>query len=285
MDLVLGIDVGGTNTRILAQEASTGREVDRRTIPTKGTNFTSSLSDTLSAARHITHGHTVVAVGAGVAGAVNGCGEITGSSNLPGWIGKNYKVALTREFHAPATVDNDCAAAALGEYTAFKRPLIYVIWGTGIGVAVVTDAEGHVKVRATELGHMTINLGSKLKCGCGGYGHWEALVSGANIPKRFKKFLSRKGIKAEELSDRQWDCLLRDMAIGLDNLSSGDMDYPIILGGGVAIKQAKRLPRLQEMVRELKSTSPPPKLYLADGGEDSGLIGAAYAARQLVLAA
>jgi glucokinase len=285
MDVVLGIDAGGSNTRVLVQEASSGREIDRRVVPTKGTNFTSSLSNMLDAARFITHNHTVVAVGAGVAGAVNECGEITGSSNLTGWIGKNYKYALAREFHAPATVINDCAAAALGEYTAFKRPLIYVIWDTGVGVAVITIVDGRVQVRACELGHMTIDLGSKLKCGCGGYGHLEALVGGGNIPQRFKTFFSRKGLRAEELSDRQWNDVLRDMAIGLDNLSSGDMGYPIVLGGGVAIKQAKRLPQLQEMVRRLKSTSPPPKLYLAEGGEDSGLIGAAYAAQQLVLAA
>ena len=283
MDVVCALDIGGSNLRICILQASTGRELSRRTIPSRGDDYDSSLNETEIVARQLTQGHTLVSVGAGVAGAVTN-GVITGSGNLPDWILHNYQADLEEKFGVSVTVLNDCAAAALGEYVVFQRPLIYVIWGTGVGVSVVSIVDGHMTVRATELGHMVIHRSSRLQCGWGGRGHLEALVSGNNIPRRFRRLWIFKGRKAEELSDRQWTRVLRDMAVGLRNLSAGDMGLPIVLGGGILIKQSHRLPQLQEMVGNLPSTCPVPELLIAEGGEDSGLLGAAYAARQLIAA-
>jgi glucokinase len=277
MDVVLALDIGGTNLRLVIYDLA-GNELGRITVPTQGGNYHASFLAMRAAARELAVGHTVVSIGVGIAGAIVR-GAITGSGNLPDWIGHDYQRELENEFGVPAIVFNDGAAAALGEFSVFKEPLIYVIWGTGVGVSVAYSSSF---VRPTELGHMVIAKNSRLVCGCGGRGHLEALVSGKNIPNRFKRLWLFKGPRAEQLNDHQWRAVLRDMAIGLRNLSAGDIGLPIVLGGGVACKQAARLAELQSLVNELTSTCPAPELRLARLGEDAGLVGAALAARQLI---
>lgn len=47
---------------------------------------------------------------------------------------------------------------------------------------------------AHEIGHIVVDYSSKLRCGCGGYGHWEGIASGANIPRSFVDYIERSGI-------------------------------------------------------------------------------------------
>jgi predicted NBD/HSP70 family sugar kinase len=277
MDVVLAMDTGGTSTRLLVQKRD-GTELVRRVLPTCPGNYGQAMKEIVGTARFITGNHRLVAVGAGIAGALLD-GVLTGSGNLRGWVGEDIQSDLSEALQVPATTLNDAEAAGLGEYAAFGRSLVYVIWGTGVGAAVIIDRNGHLVTQATELGHIIIDRNSRLQCGCGGFGHLEAHVSGGNIPNR--RFGLRRGLKAEQLNDRQWNPVLRDMAVGLRSISAGALGLPIIMGGGIATKQSDRLPLLQTMIGELPSSCPIPTLYLAKHGEDSGLMGAAYAAWQL----
>lgn len=280
MDVVLAMDAGGTSTRLLVQ-AQDGKELIRRTLPTRPTNYGQAMREIVETARFITGNYRLVAIGAGIAGALQN-GVLTGSGNLRGWVYKDIQSDLSEALQVPATTLNDAEAAGLGEYTAFGRPIVYVIWGTGVGAALVLHHNGQPFVVATELGHIVIDKNSRLKCGCGGYGHLEALVSGGNIPNR--RFGWRRGLKAEQLNDRQWSQVMDDMAVGLRSISAGALGLPIVMGGGVAAKQAHRMLNLQRKVGRLASSCPVPQLHLAKHGEDSGLMGAAFAARQLVAA-
>lgn len=285
LKVVLSLDIGGTNTRMWLVAAETGKRVASQTIPTRPKDYALALEniDVIGNGLLASGDYELVAVGAGVAGAIKD-GVITWSGNLSDWINRNFCSDLEARFNVPVIILNDCGAAALGEHTEFKRPLIYVIWGTGVGVAVVTivtiDGILTVHVRETELGHQTINFRSRLRCGCGGRGHLEALVGGANLPKRFKTLFFR-GRKAEELKDRHWNKVLVTMAVGLRTLSTSDPGLPIVMGGGVACKQSHRLPQLRRLISQQQSTVPVPELLLAKLGEDAGLVGAAYAARRL----
>jgi predicted NBD/HSP70 family sugar kinase len=280
MDVVLAADIGGTKTS-LKIEALDGTELSRRVLNTRTDDYDLALKEITATCQYLTRNHRLVAVGVGVAGVVAN-GILTGSGNLPGWTGRDIESDLQRALYAPVAVLNDAQAAGLGEYVVLGQSIIYVIWGTGVGAALVINDEGYLLKQATELGHIVIDKNSRLKCGCGAYGHLEAHVSGGNIPKR--RFGWRRGLKAEHLNDRQWNIVLRDMAIGLRSLSTVAPGVPIVMGGGVATKQACRLSVLQGMVSDLPSSNPAPTLLLAKHGEDSGLVGAAYAARQLVAA-
>jgi glucokinase len=281
MDVIAAADVGGTSTRVLINTTN-GTEVARRVLPTSPDNYVQALRDITAATRCLSEGHRILAVGAGVAGAIEQ-GVVTGSGNLPGWIGQNVQADLERAFDAPSTVLNDAQAAGLGEFAVLGKSIVYVIWGTGVGACIVIFDNGHLIALPTELGHIIIDRSSKLRCGCGGYGHLEAHVSGGNIPKR--EFDGQHGIKAEHLTDHQWAEVLHDMAVGLRSISAGALGLPIVLGGGVATKQSHRLPVLRQMVGQLQSSCPVPELLLAKHGEDSGLVGAAYAAQQLAAVA
>jgi predicted NBD/HSP70 family sugar kinase len=280
MDVVLAVDIGGTKISLLVQ-ALNGTEIARRVLKTRPDDYSLSQEEITTTSEHLTRGHRLVAAGVGIAGVVVN-GVLTGSGNLPGWVGHDIESDLQQALQVPVTVLNDAKAAGLGEYAVLGRSIIYVIWGTGVGAAIIINDEGYVLKLATELGHIVIDKNSRLKCGCGGYGHLEAHVSGVNIPKR--RFGFRRGIKAEHLTNRQWDIVLQEMAIGLRSISNSAPGLPIVMGGGIATKQAHRLPVLQHLVGKLKSSCPAPTLHLAEHGEDSGLMGAAYAARQLVAA-
>jgi glucokinase len=280
MKAVVAVDIGGTSTRVTISDLL-GNEIARRVIQTQPNNYRSSLQSIIEVIGLLTQDYLLVAGGVGVAGVVKN-GVLTGSGNLPGWVGHDLQADLKRALNVPVAVLNDAEAAAMGEFAALGRSLIYVIWGTGVGAAIVIDKDGRIVTLATELGHIIIDRRSRLRCGCGGYGHLEALVSGGNIPNR--RFGLRRGLKAENLTDRQWKSVLRDMAVGLRSISTAGPALPIVLGGGVATKQSHRLSILRRMVGRLKSSNPVPDLLLAVHGEDSGLTGAAYVARQLVAA-
>jgi len=280
-DVVLAIDSGGTSTRLAVVRANNGREICRRVLNTHPHDYDRSMKEIEQAGKFLTRDYNLVAVGVGVAGVVEK-GVLTGSGNLSGWVGCDIETSLYQAFGVPVAVLNDAQAAGLGEYSALKkkRSIIYVIWGTGIGAALIIDDEGYLLPLPTELGHIVINKKSRRrKCGCGGYGHLEGEASGANIPKL--RFGLRRGLKAGDLTDRQWNKPLRAMAIGLRSISTVAPGLPIVLGGGVATKQSHRLPVLQGMVSQLKSSCPVPTLLPAEHGEDSGLVGAGFAARQL----
>ncbi|HEU4715601.1 MAG TPA: ROK family protein [Candidatus Saccharimonadales bacterium] len=280
-DAVLSIDTGGTSTRLAVVRLSDGQEICRHVLKTHPTDFERSMHEIATAGKSLTVDCHLVAVGMGVAGVVTQ-GVLTGSGNLPGWVGRDIEMSLYRAFGVPVIVMNDAQAAGMGEYAALEQPIIYVIWGTGVGAALIVNHHGSTLPLATELGHVVINKKSRLLCGCGGRGHLEAHVGGANIPKR--RLGWRRGRKAEHLKDRGWNTLLGEMAIGLRSISTAAPGLPIVLGGGVATKQSHRLPALQKKVSRLKSSCPAPELHPAKHGEDSGLVGAGFAARQLVMA-
>jgi glucokinase len=278
MDVVLAVDIGGTKSSVLVQTRD-GAEIGRQIIATRPDDCPGTLDEITEAAQLLIGSHQLVAVGVGAAGVIED-GVLVGSGNLPGWAGYDLQMRLRRAFGVPVIILNDAQAAGLGEYAELGRPLIYVIWGTGVGATIVVVHNGRSIALATELGHIVIDKNSRLKCGCGGYGHLEALVSGGNIPKR--RFGWRRGRRAEHLKNRHWETVLRDMAVGLRSLCTSAPGAPIVMGGGVATKQRHRIPRLQQLVGALQSSCAVPELLLAKHGEDSGLIGAAHAAWQLV---
>lgn len=84
---------------------------------------------------------------------------------------------------------NDCTAAAYAEWYSMRKDavnsLAYVTISSGIGGGAVVDGcllmgrDGN----AAEIGHTVIDPSGYMRCGCGGYGHWEAYCSGVNMPR------------------------------------------------------------------------------------------------------
>lgn len=269
----VGIDIGGTSVRGRIVDADS-RLIDQFDFPTN-LDYSATLSSIAQALEQ--HRPQVAGIGIGVATAIEN-GILQGGGKLSGWSGRNMQSDIQTALYIPTTIINDAEAAALGEAATQKSDFFFMIWGTGVGGSSCLFDSGAARVRPTEVGHMIIDRGSDRMCGCGGYGHLESHIGGGYLEERF-------GIDASQLNNSQWSELLRELSIGVYNITLVYRNVPIVFGGGVALKQlgeAGRLDELQSYVNELTESNitATPKLSLARYGEESGLIGALYAARQ-----
>lgn len=202
---------------------------------------------------------------------------------------------IIEECHgAKPAILNDATAAALGE-TVFGRwrgvkNLVYITVSTGIGGGAVVD--GHLLVgkegNAVEIGHIVVDYRSRVRCGCGGRGHWEALCSGTGLPKLARAITGKTRWKtaaevfdAASRGDRLALTAVREMeylnaAAYASVINTFDPEV-VVVGGGVALNHPREtLERPLKHLREyrlLRSV-----FVLTEFGADAPLMGAVAAA-------
>ncbi|SIM60020.1 ROK family protein [Micromonospora cremea] len=185
---VVGIDIGGTKTAAALVDRG-GQVVERREVPTPARSGPGAVLD--AAARLATDLLGVAAgpVGVGTAGTVDPAtgGIRYATDSLPGWTGTPVADALAARLGRPVLVTNDVNAAALGECWAGagreRAHVLLVAVGTGLGGAVVRNGrvEAGARGAAGEVGHLPAPGAERLRCGCGRYGHLEAIASGSGL--------------------------------------------------------------------------------------------------------
>ena len=215
------------------------------------------------------------------------------------------KEPLEKYFGVPTYVVNDCVAAVWGEYNAGcgkgARNIVYITLSTGIGAGVIVD--DHLLLgkdgNAHEVGHITVNYKYRIRCGCGGIGHWEAIASGANIPK-FARELAREwqggkttvfnkalagSLTPEELF-RHWRTgdefaayvvheLIEVNAAGLGSVINVYDPEIISLGGSITINNTDFIEKVIDNVHKY-AINKVPKITITSLGENAVLVGAAY---------
>lgn len=201
-DIVAGIDIGGTNTKIglvdreghclsdasiatNAQEPAPllvtriARSIEEQAAPRKGT-------------------HVLKGIGVGAPNANYYKGTVEHPPNLA-WPGVTDVVGMFKtHFPVPCAITNDANAAALGEllFGAGKglRDFIVITLGTGVGSGLIVNGAlvyGHDGF-AGELGHMTVDPAGR-ECGCGRRGCLETYASAGGICKTvFELFALRR---------------------------------------------------------------------------------------------
>lgn len=152
-------------------------------------------------------------------------------------------------------VENEANAAGFAEvWLRGIDDAIYLSITKGLGGAVVLGGRilDGFQNRSGEFGHMILYPGGR-KCFCGKNGCFEAycsiqslvsMVDGGGLPEFFRYKDER-----EPLGQR-WENYLRDLAIGLSNLSI-EWDLPIIVGGPISDYLEEDFPRLERMVEQL----------------------------------
>jgi len=215
---------------------------------------------------------------------------------------------LQKKLGAPTYIVNDCTAGVIGEkfFGLGKKTdnLVYVTLSSGIGGGAIVD--GNVLFgkdgNAVEIGHFVVDMERRLKCGCGGYGHWEAYTSGANIRKYVKLLILEKyGVDAyresmlsktpmDQISyevliecAKNMDHLALDVlnnvgrinAIGLANVINAFDPELITIGGSIALKNPKEL-IFEPILRNLDEyvINRVPRIKITELGEDIILYGA-----------
>lgn len=198
LDLVLGIDIGGTNTK-LGFITRGGDTLASTAIPTDAENFEHFFHQLITAARilqtEVPAHARLLGVGIGAPNANYYKGTIESPPNL-GW-GAITPLAdrVQAEMRVPVRITNDANAAALGEmlFGAARgmKDFVVLTLGTGLGSGIVAGGQlvyGHDGF-AGELGHTAVNVNGR-KCGCGKRGCLETYVSATGICRTVYKLLA-----------------------------------------------------------------------------------------------
>ena len=173
-DIVVGIDIGGTNTRIGLVDRE-GHCLSETSILTNAHEAAALLVDRIARSIEDQYaprkGSQVLrGIGIGAPNANYYRGTVEHPPNLA-WPGVTDVVGMFRKhFPIPAAITNDANAAALGEllFGAGKglRDFIVITLGTGVGSGLIVNGAlvyGHDGF-AGELGHMTVDVDGR-ECG------------------------------------------------------------------------------------------------------------------------
>ena len=216
MQLSIGIDIGGTTTKLGVVDPK-GMVLAKRSISTIQPDLDLYLEHLAEAVQIALQqsGATVKDVkGIGIGAPNANChkGTIEHAPNLL-WKGVIPFVELLRnKINVPAFITNDANAAALGELVhggaKGMRDFIVLTLGTGLGSGIVANGqlvygfEGF----AAELGHVNVNFNGRY-CGCGKRGCLETYVSATGIVRTVYKLLAdfrepseMRGISFDKLS-------------------------------------------------------------------------------------
>jgi glucokinase len=213
-DVVLGVDIGGTNTAMGYVDRN-GTLIVATTIPTEADRPAQKFFDRFhtqaeSLFSKIQDTHNLVGVGLGAPNANYYKGTIEQPPNLS-WDFVDVVGTLKQWYAIPVVLTNDANAAALGEmlFGAAKgmKDFIVITLGTGVGSGIVANGEmiyGHDGF-AGEIGHTIIDYNGRL-CGCGRHGCLETYAS-ANGIRRTVDELIRTTATPSELRQIKFDDL------------------------------------------------------------------------------
>lgn len=266
--MFIGIDIGGTNSRVAAFNSLTDPQIsDVITFAHTG-YYGKDLKNIISAIRKLTN--QIDGIGISLAGVLDEEKTyLKVSSNLPSWMGQPITSDLKSIFDCPVFMENDGVATALGESLygyGRDQSFVLMIWGTGIGGTSVDLIDGKRHMSAIEPGHAPQDWNGGL-CSCGQRGCYEITCGGAGIAKKYGK-------PAQELSDEQWDEVLDNFAGCLMNLVMLRPPKLIVFTGTVAVRQAKRLPKLQAILQQRLKVYDVPELKISKFEAHTGLYGA-----------
>ena len=306
MDMVLGIDVGGTSIKagLFTPE---GELLEERKIPTPAlvdaaayATVTEGLGKILAA--HDATAADVIACGLDVPGPVADDGTVGLLANIKldpeGFVG-----ALAAEFpNASIAFVNDANAAALGEMWAGVAQgvssYVLIALGTGVGAGVVVGGRliaGSFGAGG-EIGHITLNRDETRTCGCGRRGCLEQYASAQGIVRLYLEECERRGVTpvhvehatdtlsvfralagGDECAKLAVDKMCDYLALAMSQISCIVDPEMYLIGGGVAGAFATFAPELREKFAEyaLKPCKEA-RIEAASLGNQAAMYGCAY---------
>ncbi len=205
----------------------------------------------------------------------------------PGWTGADVHGALSGAIDAPATIDLDVNAAALGEGALGAavgcRDFAYITVGTGVGIGLVSDGRPIIGRMHPEAGHMRVRrtAGDDFAGICEFHGDCLAgLVSGPALA-------ARTGMAGQDLADDHpvWPFVIDALAEACANLLMTLSLERIVLGGGVVTSR----PAIVDAIAAATSVKlggfppnipDPAPIVVAGLGADAGPTGALLMAAQ-----
>lgn len=257
--LAIGIDIGGTRTKIGLVNLNTGQVEAMLVAPTEtkdGDHFLHIIGEAISQFKRkaATEQVLLAGVGIGVPGFVFADGTVDSTYGFLEFM-EDYPLAahIQQQHDLPCLLDNDARVVALGEAIygqgrGFSRVLVLTL-GTGLGIGFTVDGKLDGRLPFAHMGgHLTITANDTV-CYCGKTGCLESLVSSSGI----SQIASRIGwsqkyaglpLTAETIFNQKKDgnpdaeVIVKEycgyLKTGIDNYVNLYAPDMIVLGGGIA---------------------------------------------------
>ena len=299
MGYILGIDVGGTNTRLgLVSEKGELTEFVREAT-SQYNREGEAVGLFIGIIRRYIEEHAagkeIDAISVGFPSTVDKerrrvieTPNIVGLNNIP------VVDTLEREFNVPVFLERDTCLILINDMEKNHIPgegvAIGIYYGTGIGNAISIDGKiftGKHGVSA-ELGHIPMR-GVDGRCGCGNSSCAEIVACGRALEGIIKKHFAGSDISKVFVEHGDSEIIKRfvdDLAIpAATEINILDPDY-IIIGGG--LPNMEGFPR-EELERHIHRYARKPlpdedlKFIYSKEGQESGVMGAAIHARKELL--
>lgn len=305
-DLVLGIDIGGTNLRgaLVGRDGVLSRRSDTKSGAEAGiSSVIENLLEFIS--EYEKYGPSAISVG--IPGIVDSKrGILTQAPNINDVDNFPFVKTLNESLgyrEIPLYIDNDANCAAVGEFWAGAgkgcESMIMMTLGTGLGGGLIfkgrlwRGSDG----MAGEIGHMVVDPGGPL-CSCGSRGCLESFVSSKalfrivnenDILNPFFNTLSYDDVPYELMKRARegdteaiaiWEDFGTYLGIGITSLVNLLNVEMIVVGGGISNSWDLFIKKAREELtsRGLKAPAERVEIRKALLGDDAGIAGSALIA-------
>ncbi len=305
-DLYLGIDIGGTATKMGLVDAAGGIVVRRRIETKRHIARRKDLIDALVGGIEALD-QEAEALGAGVRGVGIGLpglidprrGLVRLLPNIPGWRSVPLVALLEQRIRRPVVIENDVNLITMAEWRfgagRGARNLVCLTLGTGVGAGLILEGALYTGggFAAGELGHMPLNETGPA-CPCGGTACLERYVGNAALRARAVELFGKAGITLEEVSARArggdpralafWEETAERLGVGLTGVVNLLNPDRIVIGGGVARSRRFLFGPLRRTIRRraMRVQGGMVRIVGARLGDDAGIVGASVLVRERI---
>jgi glucokinase len=292
----LGIDIGGTNIKIVVAERRDGawavvtRDQVTTDIPADHAAVPAAVVEQLGVIgrRAIEAAGPVVSAGVGIPGLYDPrAGTVRFLVNIPGpWAGTPVVGPVADALGVPVALINDARAFGLAELRLGAgrgaSSIVGLTLGTGVGGVFAIDGhvyQGHDGTGG-ELGHQTLDPNGP-PCNCGNNGCLEAFARADRIAEACGTATAEEAVASARAGDPVAVAGMQRVAhwlgIGIANMVTVITPDRVVIGGGIAAAADLLFdPIRDELARRVFTTSVDEvRLVAAELGTWAGAIGAA----------
>jgi glucokinase len=284
--VTVGIDLGGTGTRVVALE-DTGAVVGSRSVPTPR-DAASGVDQIVHEVQAAAAGAHISAIGIGASGPIDTGGVIHNDDTLPAFSHIPVARLIGDRFGVPYVIDNDAVTAAIGENTygagEHSTRLLMITLGTGIGVALLIGPDTPYRGADgthPEGGHIAVR-GPAAPCYCGLGTCWEQSASRTALDELTGHATAQLAAKARARDQRARDVFTaygERVGAGAGTLLTVLRPDRVVIGGSASRYLDLFAPGLDRALTRTGPFSWQPSYAAARLGDVSGAVGAAVLAR------
>jgi len=298
VNYVVAVDVGGTDIKSALVDSDLN-VISTINAPTPKADKTGveTVKAIVELIAQFSKQQTVSAIGLAVPGALD---EPAGTSRWSGnlqWENLPIRNLLADAVNIPVAFGHDVRTAAVAEMrngaAKGSRNAIFIPVGTGIAAALIIDGEiRSADGFAGEIGHVNVN--GKYPCVCGKSGCLEAASSTLAISKAYEVHSGKTGVTTEEIyklvvagdpiATQVWNDATAAMARACEVLITILAPDVIVFGGGLSNAGETFLKPIREYLDSSLTFQRKPRLEIAHYKSQSGAIGCAMLAFDLVKA-